>query len=83
MPSPQETVGTSFSTEFQGLSLCAEGNFIPSPLHEDGRRNSSHPKKRPRRFKSNQRMLKHAPFPDGDIRYCFSELDALKCISSA
>jgi hypothetical protein len=83
MPSPQETVGTSFSTEFQGLSLCAEGDFIPTLPHENAWRNSSYPKKSPRCFNSNQRILKHVPFPKGDIRFCLSELDALKCISSA
>jgi hypothetical protein len=83
VPSPQETVGNSFSTEFKGLSLCAKGDIIPTPPHEDGQRNSSYLKKSPRRFKSNQSILKHVPFPEGDIRYCLSELDALKCISSA
>ena len=83
VPSPPGTMGASFSTEFQGLSLCAEGDIIPTPPHEDVRRNSSYLKKSPRRFKSNQSILKHVPFPEGDIRYCLSDLDALKCISSA
>ena len=81
--SHQETVDTSFSTEFQGLSLCAEGDIIPTPPREDGWRNFSYLKKNPRRLKSNQRILKHVPIPERDIRYCLSELDALKCISSA
>uniref|UniRef100_A0A9L6KDT8 Uncharacterized protein n=4 Tax=Mus musculus TaxID=10090 RepID=A0A9L6KDT8_MOUSE len=83
VPSPPGTMGASFSKEFQGLSLCAEGDIIPTPPHEDVRRNSSYLKKSPRRFKSNQSILKHVPFPEGDIRYCLSDLDALKCISSA
>ena len=83
VPSPPVTMGASFSTEFQGLSLCAEGDIIPTPPHEDVWRNSSYHKKSPRRFKSNQSILKHVPFPEGDIRYCLSDLDALKCISSA
>uniref|UniRef100_A0A9L6KDQ4 Uncharacterized protein n=1 Tax=Mus musculus TaxID=10090 RepID=A0A9L6KDQ4_MOUSE len=83
VPSPPGTMGASFSTEFQGLSLCAEGDIIPTPPHEDVRRNSSYLKKSPRRFKSNQSILKHVPFPERDIRYCLSDLDALKCIFSA
>jgi hypothetical protein len=66
----QETLGTSFSTEFQGLSLCPEGDIIPTPPHEDGWRNFSYLKKSPRRLKSNQRILKHVPIPERDIRYC-------------
>ena len=74
---------TSFSTEFQGQSLCAEGDIMPTPPREDGWRNFSYLKKSPRRLKSNQRILKHVPIPERDIRYCLSELVALKCISSA
>uniref|UniRef100_A0A8I5ZW89 Uncharacterized protein n=1 Tax=Rattus norvegicus TaxID=10116 RepID=A0A8I5ZW89_RAT len=83
MPSTQDTVGTSSSAEFPGLSHCAQGDFIPFPSHEECLPHSSFPKKGPRHLKSTQRKLKYVPFPEEDIRYSLSELDDLKCIPSA
>ncbi|XP_038956234.2 mucin-17-like [Rattus norvegicus] len=83
MPSTQDSVGTLFSTDIPGLSLCSQDDFIPFHSYEECPTHFSFSKKDPRHLKSTQRMLKYAPFPEGDISYSLSELDDLKCIPSA
>nr|XP_048286097.1 mucin-12-like [Myodes glareolus]XP_048286098.1 mucin-12-like [Myodes glareolus]XP_048286099.1 mucin-12-like [Myodes glareolus]XP_048286100.1 mucin-12-like [Myodes glareolus]XP_048286101.1 mucin-12-like [Myodes glareolus]XP_048286102.1 mucin-12-like [Myodes glareolus] len=82
MPSTQEGVGTSFSTEVWGLSTCAHDDFIPIPSHGDCLRYSSYPNKSHRHFNSTKKIPRHAPFPEGDIRYSLSELDVLRSSSA-
>jgi hypothetical protein len=34
MPSPKDTMGTSFSAETHRVSLCTNSDIIPTPSHE-------------------------------------------------
>ncbi|XP_041910283.1 mucin-12-like [Arvicola amphibius] len=83
IPSTQKGIGNAFSTEFLGLSTCAHDDFIPIHSHGDCLRYPSYPNKSHRHSHSTKKIVRHAPFPEGDIRYSLSELDALRSFPSA
>ncbi|XP_057609323.1 mucin-17-like [Chionomys nivalis] len=83
IPSTQEGVGPFFSMEFLGLSICAHDDFIPIPSHDDCLRCSSYPNKSHRISNSTKKIARHAPFPEGNISYSLSELEALRSLTSA
>ncbi|XP_038168257.2 mucin-17-like [Arvicola amphibius] len=83
IPSTQEGVRPFFSMEFLGLSICEHDDFIPIPSHDDCLRYSSYPNKSHRLSNPTKNIARHAPFPEGNIRYSLSDLDALRSLTSA